>query len=191
MSIVTFAQIKEVTGLSAIVSESRKVSPFLVEAERELRKILGVTLFDELQDAVTADFASANAVYEPLFDQVKRPLAWRTLQMSYPRLYSEATANGVHRVRSDDYEPIDSRTLAMHVAQCRDFADAGYNELRDYLKDNVATFPSYETNVGREERVDKIYTGGVVTRRSRWQNPYGLPRYGEGNRNQYGECCDE
>ena len=192
MSIVTFAQIKEVTGLAKVVDESRKITPFLTEAEEELKKMLGTTLYAEVEAALPGFTGEPDL--ETLFDDyIKRPLCWRTLQYAYPRLYAEPTANGVHLVGDTNYAAVDSRTLAQQIAVCRDFADQGYERMLKYLKDNTATFPSYDVNVGSEERVTKTYPGGVITRKSRWQYPYGLKQYHpyEGGRNQYGECCDE
>lgn len=192
--ILTFAQIKEVTGLAKIVDESRKITPFLTEAQRELKKMLGETLYDELDTAIAASFAGEPDLSTLFTDYVKRPLAWRTLQLALPRMYSEPTANGIHAVSDTNYAIVDSRTLAMQVAQARDFADAGYDEMLRYLRDNTSTFTSYETTVDSEERVTKTYKGGVITRKSRWQYPYGLKHHyyrGQDPRNVNGECCDE
>ena len=188
--IITFAQIKEVTGLAAIVSESRKVTPFLVQAQFELRKMLGRTLYDELQDAVDNSFAGEAALSTLFTDYIKTPLAWRTLQYSNLRLHHEPTANGVHNVQNAEYSPVDGKTLGMDIAQARSFADTGYDEMIQYLQGNPTLFPSFATNVASEERVTKTYKGGVITRKSRWQYPYGL-KTGRDGRNQYDEGCCE
>ena len=172
--ILTFAQIKEVTGLAAIVSETRKVTPFLTQAQYELRKILGTTLYAQLEVAIAANFVNYDNLSTLFTTYVKEPLAWRTLQLAYPRLYSEPTANGVHTVSDTNYTPVDGRTMAMQVSVCRDFADQGYERMLAYLRENLATYPSYATNVGCEERVTKTYPGGVITRVSKWQKPYGI-----------------
>jgi hypothetical protein len=192
--ILTFAQIKDVTGLAAIVSESRKVTPFLTEAQFELRKMLGRTLYDELDTAIAASFAGEADLQTLFEDYVKRPLAWRTLQHALPRLYSEPTANGVHLVGNAEYTPVDKSVLAMQVNQAKSYADAGYDEMLRYLRDNTTLFPSYETEVDNEERVKKTYRAGVVTKKTRWQYPYGLKTYGpydHNRRNLNEECCDE
>lgn len=191
--ILTFTQWRDITGMPKILDESRKFTPFLNEAQFELKKMLGTTLYDELDTAIANSF-SGEADLATLFDDyVKRPLAWRTLQHALPRLFSEPTANGVHTVSDTNYAPVDRVTLASQVAQARDFADKGYDEMLRYLCDNTATFTTYETNVGTEERVTKTFPGGVITRKSRWSQPYGLKGYHpyEGSRNTQGECCPD
>lgn len=190
MSIVTFAQIKDVTGLSKIVDESRKITPFLEEAQRELKRILGTTLYGELEAALP-NFTGQDDLETLFNDYIKVALSWRTLELSYPRLYSEPTANGVHLVGNAEYSPVSPQVLAMQVNQARSFADNRYGEMLRYLRDNTDLFPSYDDNVDNEERVGKVYRGGVVTKRSRWTYPYGIRTTEEGRRNQYGECCDE
>lgn len=192
MSLLTFASFKTITGLSGLVDESRKYTPFATQAERELKKMFGETLYGEVESAIASNFAGGDAIYSPLWDLAKTPLAWRTLQHALPRMYSEPTANGIHMVGDANYTPVDSRTLAMQVAQARDYADAGYDEMLRYLRDNSDVFTSYDTIVDSEERVRKTYKGGVITRKSRYQYPYGLknPYPYEDGRNQYGECCE-
>lgn len=187
--ILTFAQIKEVTGLAAIVSETRKVTPFLTQAQYELRKMLGTTLYAELDAAIVAAFVGTPNLSTLFTTYAKEPLAWRTLQLAYPRLYSEPTANGVHAVVDANYAPVDGRTMAMQVNVCRDFADQGYERMLKYLLDNPTLFPSYATSVGSEERVTKTFPGGVITRVSRWQRPYGIHTESDGL-NQYDEFVD-
>jgi hypothetical protein len=190
--ILTFQQIKDVTGLAAIVSETRKVTPFLTQAQYELKKMLGATLYDELQVAVTANFVGEADLSTLFTTYVKEPLAWRTLQLAYPRLYSEPTANGVHTVSDANYTPVDGRTMAMQVSVCRDFADQGYERMLRYLNDNLDLFPAYSINVDSEERVTKTFPGGVITRKSRWQYPYGIKTTADRNGlNQYDEGCCE
>jgi hypothetical protein len=191
MSIVTFAQIKDVTGLSKIVDESRKITPFLEEAQRELKRILGTTLYGELEAALP-NFTGQDDLETLFNDYIKVALSWRTLELSYPRLYSEPTANGVHLVGNAEYSPVSPQVLAMQVNQARSFADNRYGEMLRYLRDNTDLFPSYDDNVDNEERVGKVYRGGVVTKRSRWTYPYGVKdTYDRGDRNQYGECCPD
>ena len=189
--ILTFQQIKDVTGLAAIVSETRKVTPFLTQAQYELRKMLGATLYDELDAAITTNFVGKANLSTLFTTYVKEPLAWRTLQLAYPRLYSEPTANGVHTVSDANYTPVDGRTMAMQVSVCRDFADQGYERMLRYVNDNLNLFPAYSINVDSEERVTKTFPGGVITRRSQWQDPYGIRTFkGRDGLNQYDECCE-
>jgi hypothetical protein len=192
-NIISVAQVRSTCGLAKTVDD-RKLQPFLTLAQEELEKVLGRTLYDELETAIEADPTLAT---EPdlltLVSYITGPLAWRTLQYSLPRLYAEPTANGVHSVNGGDYQSVDSRTLSMQVTQARSAADGGYERLLKFMDENTATYPSYNDNVELEERVSKMYPGGVITRKSRWQYPYGIRTPDQTNRNlnQYGECCNE
>ena len=192
-NIISVAQVRSTTGLAKTVDD-RKLQPFLTLAQEELEKVLGRTLYNELDAAIVADPTLATeADLAALMDYIKGPLAWRTLQGALPRLFAEPTANGVHSVNGGDYQSVDGRMLSMQVTQARSAADAGYERLMKYLDENTATFPTYNDNVDLEERVNKMYPGGVITRKSRWQYPYGVRTPDQSNRNvnQYGECCDE
>lgn len=191
-NIISVAQVRTTCGLSKTVDD-RKLQPFLAIAQEELEKVLGRTLYNELDTAIQADPTLATeADLLTLVGYIKSPLAWRTMQYSLPRMYAEPTANGVHSVNGGDYQSVDARTLGMQVTQARSAADAGYERLMKFLKENVGTYPSYNDNVDLEERVSRIYPGGVITRKSRWQYPYGVrtPDQTNKNINQYGECCD-
>lgn len=186
--IISIATVRDIAGLGKTV-EDRKIAPFLRIAQRELQKVLGRTLYNDMDEAVQADSTLAG---EPelsaLMDHVKYALTWRTLQRSLPRMDAEPTANGVHRVSDGAYQSSD-RALTQQITDARTAADEAYTLLIDFIQDNLADYPTYETNVANEERVKKMYQGGVITRKSRWQYPYGLktPRNG----NQYDECCDD
>lgn len=187
--IISIATVREITGLQKIVSDV-KLAPFLKLSQRELEKVLGRTLYDELDDAVQADATlTGETELIALMNYVKYALAWRTLQRALPRMAAEPTANGVHTVSDGPYQSSD-RALTQQITDARTAADEAYTVMIDFLKNNLADYPTYETEVQNEERVKKMYTGGVITRKSRWQYPYGLksPRNG---RNQYDECCDD
>lgn len=188
--IISVATVRDITGLNKNVDD-RKIAPFLKLAQEELEKVLGRTLYDELDTAIQADDTLASeADLLALMAYIKGPLAWRTLQRSLPRMAAEPTANGVHSVSSTEYSNVDSRALSQQVTDARTAADNGYDRLLKFLKDNLATYPTYDDNVDDEERVKGVYHGGVITRKSRWQYPYGIKDYRGRRGNQYEECCD-
>ena len=186
--IISLATVRDITGLAKIVSDV-KLAPFLRLSQQELEKVLGRTLYDELDDAVQADSTlTGETALIALMRYVKYALAWRTLQRALPRMAAEPTANGVHTVSDGAYQSSD-RALTHQITDARTAADEAYTLLIDFLKNNLTTYPTYETEVENEERVKKMYTGGVITRKSRWQYPYGLKTPSNGN--QYDECCDD
>lgn len=172
--IIQVATVREITGLNKNVDD-RKIAPFLKLAQEELEKILGRTFYDELDTAIQADDTLATeANLLALMTYVKGPLSWRTLQRSLPRMSAEPTANGVHSVSTAEYNNADNKALSQQIADARTAADTGYERLLEYIHDNLDLYPSFKTNVNNEDRVTKTYHGGVITRESRWQSPYGL-----------------
>ena len=105
--IISVATVRDITGLNKNVDD-RKIAPFLKLAQEELEKVLGRTLYDELDTAIQADDTLATeADLLALMAYIKGPLAWRTLQRSLPRMAAEPTANGVHSVSSTEYSNVD------------------------------------------------------------------------------------
>jgi len=191
-NIISIATVRNLCGLAKTVDD-RKLQPFLRIAQEELETVLGRTLYNELDTAIQTDPTLATeADLLTLLGYVKTPLAWRTVQYAMPLFYAEPTSNGVHSVNGGDYQSVDAKTPSMQVSSARSTADSGYERLLKFLDENVATYPSYNDNVELEERVNKMYPGGVITRKSRWQYPYGVRTPDQSNRNvnQYGECCD-
>jgi len=190
--IISLATVRDVTGLSETIKD-RKLAPFMKLAQAELEKVLGRTLYDELDAAIQADDTLATETdLLALMPYIKMALSWRTLQRALPRLSAEPTANGVHSVNSGEYQNVDGRALSMQVSDARSAADAEYERLIEFLKNNRDTYATYDTVVENEERIKKPYVGGVITRKSRWQYPYGIKGITGVNdrRNQYDECCD-
>lgn len=188
--IISVATVREITGLNKNVDD-RKIAPFLKLAQEELEKVLGRTLYEELETAIIADDTLATeADLLALMGYLKGPLAWRTLQRALPRMAAEPTANGVHTTNSTEYSSVDSRALSQQITDARTAADNGYDRLLAYINENLSTYTTYGDVVDDEERVKKVYKGGVITRKSRWQYPYGLKAYKGRNGNQYDECCD-
>lgn len=178
--LITAAQVRDVTGLSRGV-EDRKLLPYIEAAQYHLEKILGTTLYEELETAIEADRTLAGeADLLALFNGYICPfLAWRTLALGAVRLYAEVDRNGIYTKSGDDYTSVDSRTFGMVSSDAKGMADLYSERLIDFLKDNTATYTTYNTVVNGEERIRKAGRHGIVFTRDRWQDPRGLPDYGD------------
>ena len=131
--IISLATVRDITGLAKIVSDV-KLAPFLRLSQQELEKVLGRTLYDELDDAVQADSTlTGETALIALMRYVKYALAWRTLQRALPRMAAEPTANGVHTVSDGAYQSSD-RALTQQITDARTAADEAYTLLIDFLK---------------------------------------------------------
>lgn len=174
--LITAAQVRDVTGLSKGV-EDRKLLPFIEAAQYHLEKVLGTTLYDELETAIEADRTLAGETdLAALFNGYICPfLAWKTLHLGAVRLNIEADRNGVYQKGGGDYQSVDPRALSLASNEARGMADMYQERLIDFLKDNTATYTTYGTSVNGEERIRKAGRSGIVFDRLRWQNPYGIP----------------
>ena len=186
--VINIETIREKTGMSANV-EDRRLVPALEEAQMEVEKILGETLYEELETAIIADPTLATeADLLALVDKYLCPLlSWRSYQYAIAFMQAEPNRNGVNVKSEEGYTAADARQVGGIERRCREKADK-YQERLILWLDNygATTFPSYTTDTVTDTRISKTYRGGVITRRSRWQTPYGSER-----RDQYGKCCDE
>ena len=191
--IISLATVREKCGLSANV-EDRKLKPFLEEAQLEVQKILRETLYADLIARIVADptlSGVGDEKYKDLVDDYLCPLlSFRTYQYSIPFLAAEPDRNGIMVKSGDDYSPADSRLVTNlgHAAEER--ADKHQERLLTFLQDDNGTlFPGWLTITDTDTPITKTYRGGVITRRSRWQTPYGDDRRGWVDPNQMN--CDE
>lgn len=186
--LVTGANVRDVTGLNVGV-EDRKLKPFIELAQYQLEKILGTTLYDELETAVIADRTlTGETALIALFEPYICPfLSWRALELAYPRLYAEADRGGVFTKSGDEFASASRNDLASLTNQAKAAADMHQDRLIDFLQDNTSTYTTYNTSVDGEERIRKVYRAGIALTRSRWQNPHGRPTRTRGER----DCdCD-
>ena len=183
--IITPAQVRTTCGFDKYPAD-QKLAPFLRSAQAALEKILGRTMYDELDQAIIADpTLVASPKYKALIPYVRDLLAWRTLEFALPRITASPTANGLHTVNSPEFQSVDSRGLSMQVSQARSAADTAQDRMVDFIKENLSTYDKFGTSVGSEERITKSYPGGVITRRSKYQDPLFLRT--SVNRNRYSD----
>jgi hypothetical protein len=148
-------------GLNKNVEE-RKLTPWIKEAHRRLRKILGRTLYDLLMAAKGADpnfSLQANERFNSLMAEDEgcglAYLCWTALALAYPSLHSEADTAGVFAKSGDDHKAVDNATLRTHIARAEAMAGNFQEELLLFLKDNKSLFPELRERVGSEQRIDE------------------------------------
>lgn len=191
--IISLATVRDKCGLSANV-EDRKLKPFLEEAQLEVQKILRETLYADLIARIVADptlTGVGDAKYKDLVDDYLCPLlSFRTYQYSIPFLAAEPDRNGIMVKSGDDYSPADSRLVSNLAHAAKERADKHQERLLAFLEDDNGTlFPTWLTLTDTDTPITKTYKGGVITRRSRWQTPYGDEPRGWVDPNQAN--CDE
>ncbi len=180
--LIDIADVRTITSLNSQV-EARKLDVWIREAHLRFEKVLGRTLYGELMTAFNADntlAGTANEKWRNMLDAGSGKgygyeyLAWHALELAYPSLNAEADRGGVLTKSGQDYRGVSDGGLSRLVTVARGCADERLDRLRQFMVDNVATYPSYNTNVGSEERIDQSNNSrsGIVLRKSDKQTSY-------------------
>lgn len=193
VNIITPAEVKELTGKATIVKD-RKLDPAIHAAQDELEQILGTTLYGDVEASYTdaTPWTGRADLLELWNEYLKHFLSWKTLEIAYPDLYAEALNNGVYTRSGEDYQSVSPRQLEVLIASARGHADRWQGKLIRHLSALTSgdIHVAYATSTSYEVRVVKTYQGGIITRRSRWQYPYGSDATGHfnGYDNQCPKC---
>lgn len=166
--IITAAVVKTTTGLDRNV-EDKTLSTFISAAQLTLKKVTGATGYN-LIVAAYPSFTGEAALSTLYTEYIVPYLSWRVAELSGTRMFAQPDRSGTHHRADETYRSVDAKMLSMTKADSRDMAGIFMGELIDYLKDNTDTFTWYEPD---GESITKPNTGGVITRISRWQRPYG------------------
>lgn len=190
--VITAAKVKELTGRSKNV-EDRKFTPAIKRAMIELRDGLGTTGYAALIAAITSDpdlSGAGNADLKTLRDDYIWPwMAWRVIELATVATHAESERNGTYTRSGEDYTAVDGKTLGMIKADAADYASTYMAELYAFLDDdNGVTYTWYEKDSAEEDKSRESYTGGIITRRDRWQYPYGERYYPVDGYPD--DCCD-
>lgn len=161
--IISAVTAKTVTGISKDVQD-KKLEPFFPAAQLTVKNVLGKDGYDILIAAIEADptLAGEPDLLTLRDDYIQPYLAWRTIELSGTRMWTEPERNGTFVRHGNDYGSVDGRTLAMSKADSRDMASIYKKELQDFLSDNVETYTWYVADTCSDEGSPN-YTGGVIT----------------------------
>ena len=175
--ITSVATLKDKTGISAN-ADDRKLTTGLEEAQLEVEKILGKTLYADLIARIVADASlsgASNEKYKDLVDDYLCPLlSWRGLQYTVGLTRGEIQKGGFAVKSGEGYEAAAGDDIRRWENRLKEKADKYQERLLLFLEDDNGTlFPTYLTDTDTDTRIKKTYKGGVITRRSRWQRPYG------------------
>jgi hypothetical protein len=178
-NVITLADVRTLCGILSGV-ENNKLQPWLDTAEIRLEKILGRTGMASLRAAYASDptFAQgANADWLALKVYIDRYLAWQTYHLALPSLHSQPERAGFFSKGKtqggETFDSIDVKTLSMHEGSIRTALETHQARLLEKLQ--MGDYTWYTTNVDGEPRIEKTNSVGISFRRSRWQNPQGIP----------------
>ena len=166
-NLITISDLQSVCGLNQGV-EARKVDHWVVVAQRRLEKIMGRAGYAAMVAAGTSD-----AAWTDLWtDYIKEFLCWYTLELAYPGMSAEADRGGVFVKVGEKMTPVDGKNLSMLQASARSAREECQDRLLDHLVENASTYTWYGTQTGDEERISDTGGGGIVMRKSEYQQPY-------------------
>ncbi len=175
-NIITAATVKTETGAPSDVQD-KVIAPVIRFAQRDLRQILGQTLYAlvEAGDPVNDATLGANTGLATLYAQYLKPyLAWKSIEMALPDMGIQMARNGVFERNGDNYSTVGTGRLNTLIGQKRSFAEVYESETLTYLKGLAVTDPvriAYDTNVECEPRTSATYTGRILSRVSPRQRP--------------------
>lgn len=172
-NLIVYTDIHTVCGVNSLVEE-RKLKVWITEAHVIWRKILGKALYD-LQQATPAEARFVDLMADEK-GWGKSYLCWKALELAYPTLLAEADRGGVFvKEEPGVMKAVDSRTLSMIKGVASGAAETREQMLMKYLRDNLATYPEWETVTGSEDRIteeNSRNTLGVSFRKAKAQTPY-------------------
>lgn len=167
-NLITVTDMQATVGLNKNV-ESRKVDPWIVEAQRRLEKIMGRTGYAQMVSDGTSH-ASWTGLWT---GYIKEFLCWQALELAYPSLYADADRQGVYTVSTDKHESVDSKTLGMLSANARGARETAQARLLDHITENLSTYTWFGEQQDNEERITNNVGGaGIIMRRSARQDQY-------------------
>ena len=165
--IVSTTNVKDNTPLPNNVPDS-KLENHLDYAHLKLEKVIGATLYAEIQGMIDTDSTLATeASIKLLRDYYIIPyIAWLTYYLSMPNLHSGPNVSSFTTKSPEDYEAVDSSTLKMHRQDAQLRWEEYQDRLQTFLRNSSdVKYNSYDTTTTDEERIHTTYQGGIVPRR--------------------------
>jgi len=166
--IIGYADIKDKTSIPKTVSDTA-LKPSLEYAHAKLEKILGRTLYAEIQADIDTDATlSGEANILTLVKYYIKPyVAWVACLDFYIEHYGGITKTDIHHKSSDDYDVVPIEVLRMKIQNARNKVDEYQDTLKTFLDTStVSDYDSYDTTTTGEERIRRTASGGIAPRRN-------------------------
>lgn len=122
-----------------------------------VQKLLGQDLFEEIKTQIDTNTVSVNNAY--LLDNfLLKIIVNYTLMESTPEFKYRYMNKGLMTKSSDNSQSVDPTELQAEMDRWRSRAEFYSDNLRRYLRVNVATYPKYLTNLTYEKVKPQRYT---------------------------------
>ncbi len=149
-------ELKDLTPLSSNVPIEQLKNDFIIAQIQDIKPILGVALYDELDAAVQADTTTTDQ--DTLLAKIKPALAYFILNKSLSWMCYNISAKGVQKKTSDGGEVLTKSELESLRTEANNYAEFFAIELRTYLEANKSLYSNYRTYPLSKSR---IYKSGV------------------------------
>ena len=164
---ISLNEVRRITPITKNV-EDDKLLPAFNTAHDVLRKILGITMYDDFITKIEADTISSTE--QDLIDDYICPfLSWETYQRSLPDLYISVTKAGMHTKSDDGQESISVEQFWIKDRAANSNVKDQQEFLLRHLKLNTDTFPLFKEVNDEDQRIHRADRGiALGNRRTRF-----------------------
>jgi len=147
MLVRTIEQIKEFTPVNVSLEYDR-VKPILYEVENRVTNLIGVELYNALDNYITTPTDPVNAYYESVIKLLRSSIAWLLFDVGYDILNTQFSNQGFHRI---EVEQGGKKTLfqRQELMLRKSFRETGNNRLDQvlaYLENNSDQFTQWKNS---------------------------------------------
>lgn len=146
---VTLADVKKFTHLNGSIDSDRLIQSIKVAQDIEIQTYLGHDLFTKINDDIVA--STLISPYTTLLsDYIKPMLIWYAFSDYLSFGAYHISNKGIYKATNEVGETIDSNEVDKLIAKARDNAEHYTQRFINYICNNSATYPEYNTNSNGE-----------------------------------------
>lgn len=162
---ISLNEVRRITPITKNV-EDDKLLPAFNTAHDVLRKILGITMYDDFITKIEAD--TLTSTEQDLIDDYICPfLSWETYQRSLPDLYISVTKSGMHTKSDDGLDSISVEQFWIKDKAAMSNAKDQQEFLIRHLKLNTETFTLFDEVDDEDQRIRRTDRGIALGRTRR------------------------
>jgi len=134
-------QVKEHISVD-ISQDIRTLNPYIKQAERRIKEIIGSKLHDSLLTVVHNGVSDSDL--ENLLEKARYPLAHFAYMAAVPQLSLTVGEMGIGVVMNQNMEPASKWRLDSFIASLQQTGDEGLEELLQFLEENKDKYPDWK-----------------------------------------------
>ena len=161
---ISLNEVRRITPITKNV-EDDKLLPSFNTAHDVLRKILGITMYDDFIVKIEAD--TLTSTEQDLIDDYICPfLSWETYQRSLPDLYISVTKAGMHTKSEEGQDSISVEQFWIKDKAAMSSAKDQQEFLIRHLQLNTETFTLFDEFDDEDQRINRTDRGIALGNRS-------------------------